>query len=1492
MARANKVLTYVGAGLAGLVLLVLLAILLLGRTDFGTREVGERAVVYLDSRIAGDLRVGRVSGGGILRGAMLHDVVLDDSLGRPFLRADSARLGYRLRSLLGGDVVLNRVELWRPVAQLERMPGDSVWNFERAFATGDPDTTSGAPDEGGLVLFERATVHDGTVVLRTPWEPDPADPAEPADTARLVLEPAAGGFVRVMRFENVEARLPRVLIESPGEEGMLFRIDRLSARALIWDDPLELRRAEGVVTIRDSIVAFDIDDVRLPDSRASVLGRVFVGEDTRLDVEVDADGVQLGDLRWLLPDLPSEGRATGRFRVHQRENGTTLIRARNLELDAPGTRLRGNFGVVTGDTLYFTEVDLHADPLDLNFIDRLIPGDLPVQGLMIGEVRIQGPVSSLRTSGDVRLSHSRGSGWSRARWDGVIDARPPYGARRLSASFASLDPALVALIAPRELWPDEPLTGAIEASGRLDGRLGVGGWLDLPGVDGVSRVTGSVLYDSEPDGSRVDVRLAAGAFALRRLEKWVPALSVLRGFGAGPVHVVSSGDSLMVEGTLSAGEGSIAVEGVFPRSDSAAFGFHLRGELDAVALDSVLESMPASRATGTFELRGQPGDPLTRLEVRLAGGEFMGVPVHAARLTGGVRDDLLLVDSLELESAAGSVVGSGSFGIAESASGRLHLRARADSLVALAPMLAMGVDSTRMRGAAEFEGVLEGHHRDLVVSGTGRLADAFFRGLGAHAGGYELAVRRVQGSPVSGRFALDAERASFAGRRLGRLVASGAIDTLRAGRLELRSSTPFDQVYAAAASFHTAEDTLVVGIESADLLEPRTRWRLARPASLRLASSAIRLSEIELVHDAGGRVRLEGWVPWRAPWRNHEAAVLGTGPAPATETVALLASASAAPITGLVRLLDPESTLSGVLDGSARIDGDRAAPLISAEFRLSDARFQDVALDRVSGRLDYRDAVARVEMGAYRQGRPVVEATLALPGHVGFAPFSVQRFDRPMHGSVRAQAMPAALPAGLFSGLDHVSGSVTGEISVRGTPLDAVLDGELLIDDAGFTVAAAGVPYRDVNGTLRVRGDQDMDVALRGRANGGSFELAGGINFERLGDPRFSLRLTADHLLLARRRDVNASVSGWADLNGRYTAPRLSGRLLVTDGELNLDELVREAQVVSLENPLLLDAVDTSQVGVRRILRQNQNAFLRSLDLSVDMIVRNNVWVRSEDLNAEIAGSATLNYQPAAHSLTMVGNVSAVRGFYNFRIRGLPMRRFHLRDGSIHFVGVPGINPNLDLTGAYRAHTASGDPLDILAVVDGTLRSPRVRLTSDADPPISESDLASYLVFGRPTYALSQAEAQSFTWLASSSEAVQGALQTVTGIGAPVVLGFASSEVEALAGDFGIDYVSISNEQLADQVAQLEGPLTGTRLEIGRYIGDEWFVAFTPQLTTGAEANRPLGAGGRVEWRFHPTWNAELFWEDRWVQAGDPGFDRNLEQRNVLGVFLFREWGY
>src|SRR5690606_26649621 len=245
--------------------------------------------------------------------------------------------------------------------------------------------------------------------------------------------------------------------------------------------------------------------------------------------------------------------------------------------------------------------------------------------------------------------------------------------------------------------------------------------------------------------------------------------------------------------------------------------------------------------------------------------------------------------------------------------------------------------------------------------------------------------------------------------------------------------------------------------------------------------------------------------------------------------------------------------------------------------------------------------------------------------------------------------------------------------------------------------------------------------------------------------------------------------------------------------------------------------------------------------------------------------------------LRLAGTLGVVRGTY--QLDGGPvLRRFQVREGTVEFVGTPGIDPNLDITAHYPVRTQS-DPLLIRARVTGTLLNPRVALSSDADPPIAESDLLSYLIFGRPTYALAASEQSAL-----GAAAGQIGLQAI----APTVWGYAASGLEAL---FGIDYLSVTAEGVPQGMpgsSALGDIFAGTQVELGHYLREHLFVAFTQRLAR--ETTKVPGI--RLESRSAPAWTAEVFSEARFARQPSISFDQSAVVSRIYGLFLFREWGY
>src|SRR5690606_3670779 len=132
------------------------------------------------------------------------------------------------------------------------------------------------------------------------------------------------------------------------------------------------------------------------------------------------------------------------------------------------------------------------------------------------------------------------------------------------------------------------------------------------------------------------------------------------------------------------------------------------------------------------------------------------------------------------------------------------------------------------------------------------------------------------------------------------------------------------------------------------------------------------------------------------------------------------------------------------------------------------------------------------------------------------------------------------------------------------------------------------------------------------------------------------------------------------------------------------------------------------------------------------------------------------------------------------------------------------------------------------------------------------------------------------------------------GVLTPSLFGIATLGLETFASNLGIaDYIAVTQwegdyDGSLDDLNAFDRLYLHSQLEVGRYLGDEWYVAVTRRLNS--TGNAPID-GGRLEWRFHPTWTVEFFFEDRFARAAGYVPDHAATQQKVHGFFLFREWG-
>jgi len=1467
---------YLFWGLIGFALGALLiwgAVNLLTRSRFGAEFVRKQALSWLESRVVGKVTVERITSRGLQEGLTLHKFRIVGPEGRLFVEADSVQARYRLRTLISGRIELRHVELFNPVVIIEQLPGDTLWNYQMIFPPGEQ--IPGQEGKRRYIAFEDVEVHNGTAYVRTPYRPK--GPIEPQDTARLILERYPRGLARVMHFDSINALLPRVVWESPIERGKLFTVQRASAKAYIYEDPALVRDLQGTLAIRDSITALRFERVELPSSRAAVVGEVVRVEGAnRFDLTVDGRQLVFRDLQWAYPNLPDEGNATMNVRIQSQRPKGLLVYATDARITAPGTRMAGSFGIVTGDTLYFTNVNLRASPLNLDLLESVLPGKLPIQGLLVGTVEVTGPLSSLETSGDVQLTPRGGGKASAVRWAGVFDARSAdrISTRNFRADLRNLDLAVINALRP-ELALRGVVNGRVQANGRLDRRLSFVAALrhELAGLS--SQFDGSGSFDAST--SELDLTLNAQPLTFSELAAAYPALEILAGEARGPIRMRGRLDDLAVEATLATDGGDIDLKGRLQQNggrrrysgEGRATGFHL---------DRLLPDLPSITLSGTlgFDLTGtSTADANGTVRFTLPSARVQGIDLQDATLEGRVADGLLTVDTAHATTLVGELGAKGAIGITPMRLGTLGFRLHTDSLA---------LDRVTTSGRVDLTGTLTGGFDQFDIDAEAAVARLLLGRVAARRGNWRITGRGLGGDSATLRIS-------------GGLEQITAFDEpLEAGTLDFdwrnaRGNFTLDahnrtRRYRLGGEVHQEEGELGARIARLDVGERDRPWQLTSPFNLRVHEGAIVTDSFDIRRGDSGSIRGGGTLAW------------GTSPDTAHVNGGLdfRLAFQKIPLNEAVRIGLGRSSTQASVDGSIHVTGLAASPLIDAQLDLTDIRLVDARVDRISGSATYANRELNVRVLGEQGPRRVLLGDGRIPLDLSFTNVPERRLPDPLQVSIETDSLPAAILTGLIGGFESVRGTVLGNILLRGTTQAPIIGGGLTLHNAGGVFAPTGVRYRDVNGSFRVTDDSTVAVDLAARAGAGRGTVKGTLVFVPLTDPRLALELVMNGFEAANRRDIELTTSGWVRVEGSYRGPRMSGRVGVDGGTLYLDELYRRYQVVDLTSDLFSTVVDTTLVAIRQIIPESANPFLRNLKVqNLTVSVDRGSWLRSRNLNVEVSGELDVLFDRrsdgrygSAEDVRILGTLDAVRGTYEMEYTAFT-RRFDIREGTVIFPGTPGLDPNLNFTAQYRVRPLQGDPIDVQAVVSGTLLAPRVRLSSE-DPLYSESDLASYLFFGVPSTALSTSQSSTVSAFGQQNSALMGLASNALTTSS---LGFLASGLQNVAQEFGLlDYVSLTAAETAGPGINTNSALASlfgtTQIQLGRYLRPDLFFVYSNRLGS----NYAKDGSVRLEWRFHPTFTAEAFWEDRFARDPGFGFESTYRSRRVLGFFLFREWSF
>jgi translocation and assembly module TamB len=1385
----------------------------------------------LDRIVTGSIKVGAISG-SFIYDLTLENLVVRDTSGALLADLPRARVSYRLPNLIAGQVVLSGIQLDRPTIQLIKHRNGRM-NYEEVLGIGKGSKGGRSP----LVEFHNVRMSEGTLRIALPWNPprtavteisvDSALRAERAKPGRLIEDTPAGRR-RVILLSDLATRISRMQIATPDRKP--FTIDLDSLATSVNDPGVTLRNAVGRVRIRGDSAVFSLSRGALPDSRFSGGGAVTWPRDTILfDFQVIASRVNLEDLRWVSPHFPS---MTGRGILAARsETGArTAYDIRELHLEGLLGQVDGELVTITDKRrgLGVRDMNLRLSDLDLDVV-RPYLDTLPFAGTVTGKLGGSGFLNALDLSVEwaFRDASVPGNPLSTIAGDGGVGSSRDSG---LTFTNFGLRQSDIDLRTVRQVAAAVVLPGRLTAVGTLNGPLrnivftGTAQHqdMDLP----PSLLEGTVHLDTRFDVLGLGADVALDPLSFDGIRRAFPSMKT-RGEVRGHFRSQGTLERLSIDASLSGQIGTIEARGVATLRPPRWGAEDLRLEFSALDLAALTGRRAPSSLNGALSVTGRTDTlnaPEGDLTLALSRSRIREWTLDTVNAAVAVHDSVIQLDTAYALWKGARVGGSGTLGWTAPHSGSMSFSLAADSLIAFDSLLLAATDQTRedspesrpLSGTGQAGIQLTGSLDTLEMTGDLLLRNVEWQRIrtpGITAAFTWIGGQRPQLTASIGSDSLAVQRWVF--HQAGTQV-RGWADSLE---WSVGSGVGTDSRVDGSGRWWRHEDTQVAMFDSLAFTLPAHRYQLDESFAITLSDSAPAISPLTLrAANGSGIIQVGGRLP---------------GSSEGSLAIRLLG----VDLHDVYGVLERDtSAIAGEIGLDVRVGGTAEAPTLRGTTTLSGGRFGDFESPFVEGVVDYANRRLEANLLLWRTGQNMLQVETRLPLDLALRGASRRRVEGPLMVHARGDSVDLGILEALTPAVAGVRGQLAVNVSVEGTWERPQFTGGMEIRGGAMSLPGLGVRYEGLQGRARF---QDNSLVLDSMVahSGGRLGVTGAIELGDFDRPVLDLSFEADMFrALDARNFLTFTGTGGLRLRGPLFQSTLTGDLTANRGVLYFADLVSK-RIVDLEDPTIADLVDTTLLRSQNLAigANFQNRFLDSLTIqNLRVQLGSDVWLRSNEANIQLGGEVLLS--KAAKTYAPSGTLDALRGSYTLHI-GPITRDFTVDRGSVRYFG--DLNAALDIRATHLVRAVRGEEIPVIANITGTLYAPKVTLESTFNPPISETDLVSYLVTGYP-----------------ANEATQLGQANALATGLSYFSSALSSELErALIQDLGVPLDLI---EIRPGVYQGPGTQSLTQLAAGWQLGNKTFLTlnagFCPE-NLGQFSYNNLGAS--LEFRFSREWTLQ-----------------------------------
>lgn len=613
------------------------------------------------------------------------------------------------------------------------------------------------------------------------------------------------------------------------------------------------------------------------------------------------------------------------------------------------------------------------------------------------------------------------------------------------------------------------------------------------------------------------------------------------------------------------------------------------------------------------------------------------------------------------------------------------------------------------------------------------------------------------------------------------------VNSRRSARLDF-STPPLGDAYRAT-------------IERFDLNLDTHAWSLDQPAQIVQEGTAFEIGSV-LLTSANGQIAADGRVDTAGPQN------LGV----TLENIAI------APFANLIEY----EGLGGRVNGALSLTGPADAPVAEARLRTN---VQSEGAD--VGALDSELTYSNLSLDIDARLTHADGSTLTLAG--GF-PIDL-RLDTTDPTDVMETPVDLRLNADAFAidwidpfldptVMQDLTGRMEAGVRIAGTRAEPDVQGEATLSGLGVVLTDLESRFREGRAELQLRGNritiEESEIRSAGR---GRMTASGTVDLEDLTLGTIDLDVEADNFQAVNTRAYRrGTINGQMSVQGTTERPRLTGAIQVVRADISYDDLesgsAAELEAVALNET---DRADLERRFGVRLSDADTTAYdaYQAMAMDLEVEIQRETWLRSRSaLGLNIQFSGDLDLQKAHdEDLELYGSIDIVPERSTVEQFG---QVFRVDEGVLTFNG-PVDDPQMSFAAVYEQRARETRDTEVAITLNAEGRLGNLNLSFSSEPPMSTSNILSYLATGRPADSLLGG---------GDSEEGGGSGELAT----QLAIGQASNFVENLAAS-----------QLGLDVVRLQVRPNGiSYLTVGRYLTPRFYISVEQPVDTGSSETEVL----------------------------------------------------